>query len=83
MAGAAGIPSSRKWQSDDTQFIAGEGDFKEFFNLSDVEVVYLHRWLDERSEVKSYDPETRTVTMIRPSMSPLEGRGEIRLPIIT
>jgi hypothetical protein len=79
MAGIAGIPSTEEWQSDDTQFVAAEGDFREFKNLQDVEIVYLHRWLDERSRIVSYDIEKRVVTMERPSMSPLEGRGEIRL----
>ena len=79
MAGIAGIPSTEKWQSDDTQFVAAPGDLREFKNLQDVEIVYLHRWLDERSRIVSYDTEKRVVTMERPSMSPLEGRGEIRL----
>jgi hypothetical protein len=79
MAGVAGIRSERKWQSDDTQFVAAEGDFREFKNLDEVEIIYLHRWLDERSRIVSYDPSSRVVTMERPSMSPLEGRGEIRL----
>ena len=79
MEAVAGIPSPRKWQSDDTQFVAAKDDFRQFVNIKDVEVVYLHRWLDERSQVESYDPATRTVTLKRPSMSPLAGRGEIRL----
>lgn len=78
MERVAGLRSKREWQSDDTQFIAAEGDFRQFSNIADVEVVYLHRWIDERSQVESYDPATRTVTMERPSIAPIEGRGEIR-----
>ena len=78
MEGVAGIPSEKRWESDDTQFIARDGDFRNFANLSEVEVVYLHRWIDERSTVESYDTTTRIVALRRPSVAPIEGRGEIR-----
>ena len=56
-----------------TRFVAGEGDVDEFRNLSDVEVVYLHFWIEERSPISSFNPETRLVTMARSSRAPLVG----------
>lgn len=56
-----------------TLFVAAEGDVRPFANLNDVEVVYVHFWIEERSPIASYDPETRLVTMARPSMMRLSG----------
>ncbi|MDH7571591.1 MAG: right-handed parallel beta-helix repeat-containing protein, partial [Armatimonadota bacterium] len=56
-----------------TQFVAAEGDVQPFRNLSDVEVVYVHFWVGERSPIARYDPATRVVTMVRPSRAPLVG----------
>jgi len=50
-----------------TQFTAAAGDMQAFDNLSDVEVVILHIWIEERSPIAAYDPETRLVTITRPS----------------
>ncbi len=44
------------------QFIAAQGDFQNFHNLQDVDVVALHFWVDERMPVLAYDPTTRLVT---------------------
>jgi len=56
-----------------TLFIAAEGDARPFANLNDVEVVYVHFWVEERSTIASFDPETRLVTMARPSTMRLSG----------
>jgi len=44
------------------RFVAAEGHFGNWRNLSDVEVVVLHWWVDERRAIKSFDPSTRMVT---------------------
>jgi len=52
-------------------FIAREGDFALWKNITDVEVVALHWWIEERLPVLSYDPGTRLVQLSRYSHSPL------------
>jgi hypothetical protein len=56
-----------------TEFIAAAGNVQPFANLNDVEVVYVHFWVEERSTITSYDPDTRLVTMARPSRMRLSG----------
>jgi hypothetical protein len=43
------------------RFIAAEGDFQTWRNLTDVEVVVHHFWTEQRMPVASFDPHTRTV----------------------
>ncbi len=59
--------SSSKW------FIAREGDFKEFRNMSRVQISYCHYWVDEHTPLGSYDPETRRVTFKYPSRFSIAG----------
>ncbi len=68
-----GLPETGSWRSGGgyTEFRAGPGDIPRLMNLSDVEVVYLHYWIEERSTIVSYDEQTRMVTMARPSRAPL------------
>ncbi|MCC6580148.1 MAG: right-handed parallel beta-helix repeat-containing protein [Phycisphaeraceae bacterium] len=40
-------------------------------NLNEVEVVYVHYWIEERSTIAAFDPATRMVTMDRPSRTAL------------
>jgi hypothetical protein len=54
-----------------TQFVCAEGDVRAFRNLTDVEVVFLHFWIEERSPIAAFDPVTRLVTMARPSRGPM------------
>jgi len=56
-----------------TQFVCRDGDVCEFRNLGDVEVVYVHFWIEERSTIAGFAADTRTVTMTRPSRAPLVG----------
>ena len=56
-----------------TQFLCRDGDVKSFHNLGDVEVVYLHFWIEERSPIAVFDPQANLVTMSRPSAAPLVG----------
>ncbi len=74
MEAAPDMPVPASWgHGGYTRFVAAEGDLRAFRNLGDVEVVYLHFWIEERSPVESYDPESRLVTMSRPSRAPLVG----------
>jgi hypothetical protein len=57
-----------------TQFICNPGEVRQFRNLNDVEVVYLHYWIEERSGIAAFDPETNLVNMRRPSASALVGK---------
>ena len=69
-----GMPLPAGWGGGGyTQFVAAEGDVTPFRNLGDVEVVYVHFWIEERSPITAFDPDTRTVTMARPSRSNLVG----------
>lgn len=57
----------------ETRFVAAPGDVRPFANLTDVEVVYVHFWIEERSPIAAFDPATNMVTMARPSMMRLVG----------
>ncbi|MBS3734888.1 MAG: right-handed parallel beta-helix repeat-containing protein [Phycisphaerae bacterium] len=52
-------------------FIAGEGHWQEFRNITDCNVVMLHWWIEERCPVASYDPHTRSVTLAEEPNRPL------------
>ena len=54
-------------------FVAKEGDFPNFRNMERVQISYCHYWIDEHSPIKSYDPETRRVTMVYPSRFGIDG----------
>ena len=62
-----------------TRFVAAEGDMPSLDSPSDVEVVYVHFWIEERSPIAAFDPETRMVTMERPSRAPLVGSSGTQL----
>ena len=51
-----------------SRFICNPGDVRAFRNLKDVEVVYVHAWIEERSAIASFSPEANLVTMERPSV---------------
>ena len=74
MEAVPGMPLPAGWGGGGyTQFVAAEGDMKPFRSLDDVEVVYVHFWIEERSPIAAFDPDTRTVTMSRPSRTNLVG----------
>jgi hypothetical protein len=74
MEAAPGMPEHAGWgQGGYTQFVAAAGDVDRFSRLDDVEVVYVHFWIEERSPIASFCRDTRTVTMARPSCAPLVG----------
>lgn len=74
MASVPGLKLPSGWgNGGQTAFISAPGDVKQFSNLADVEVVCLHFWIEERSEIAGFDPETNRVEMSRPSYSALVG----------
>ena len=74
MEEAPDMPLPAGWGSGGyTRFVAAEGDVQSFRNLNEVEVVYLHFWIEERSPILSFAPDSRLVTMSRPSRAPLVG----------
>lgn len=54
------------WEGQDV-FIASEGHFEKWRNINDIEIVVLHKWIEERIPVKSFDEESRTITLTRKS----------------
>ena len=58
-----------------TRFVAGADDVRTFHNLSDVEVVALHYWTEERSPIAGFDPASRIVTLARPARPALVASG--------
>lgn len=74
MESVPGMPESQSWgKGGYTQFICADKDVRMFKNLQDVEVVYVHFWIEERSTIESFDEDSRLVTMARPSRAPLVG----------
>jgi hypothetical protein len=53
-------------------FIARPGDMRGWKNLSDVEIVVLHYWIEERMPVATFDPVTNRVQSTRTSMFSLK-----------
>lgn len=49
------------------QFIAESDQVRDFKNLNDVEAVYVHYWIEERSTLRAVDRATGRVMMDRPS----------------
>ena len=62
-------------ESTDT-FRCVPGDVQAWRNLTDVDVVVLHWWIEERLPIATFDEETCTVVSSRRSMMPL--RDDIR-----
>lgn len=61
IADAPRTPLTAQLFEGDDRFIAAEGDLQPWSNLSDVEIVLLHFWIEERLPIESYDPATREV----------------------
>jgi hypothetical protein len=74
MKEAPGMPLPAGWSSGGfNSFICEKGDVKSYENLNNIEVVYLHFWIEERSPIESFDSKSNLVTMSRPSRSHLVG----------
>ena len=74
MRSAPDMPLPAKWGPGGyTKFTCRPGDVQPFTNLSDIDVVYLHFWIEERSPIESFDQAHNLVRMSRPSRAPLVG----------
>lgn len=64
------VPYNRipDYQIGSFDFYTNPGDMQNFKHLQDVEIVAVHRWIEERLPVKSFDPQTNLVTSTRCSM---------------
>jgi hypothetical protein len=49
-------------------FVAAPGDIKAWHNLTDVDVVAVHYWIEERMPIATFNPETNEVNSSRRSM---------------
>lgn len=62
----------RGWgQAGTDRFVTRPGDFQPFHNLTDVEAVMLHFWIEERMPVESWDEARREVVSTHCSRAPL------------
>lgn len=73
MAEVPGLSPAGSWTSGGgyTRFVAEEGNLKAMQNLQDVEVVFVHFWIEERSSVAALDARSGEVEFDRPSRAPL------------
>jgi len=72
-------PWYRYWDGQDA-FVAADGDFKEWQNINDIELVTFHKWIEERIPIKSYDEVSRVVTLSRKSTMALSDDFEKKYP---
>ena len=61
-----------------SSFVSAPGDIQHWRNLSDVEVLVPHYWIEERMPIASFDEETRTVTSSHRSMFALRDDVAVR-----
>lgn len=50
------------------RFICAKDDIQAWHNLTDIDVVVMHYWVDEHMTIASFDPETRLVVSQRRSI---------------
>ncbi len=58
------------------RFVVAEGDVRQWRNLTDVEIVALHFWIEERIPIATFDEETRLVTSSRKTRMLLKNEKE-------
>jgi hypothetical protein len=74
MESVPGMPLPAGWGGGgQTRFVAAPKEVRGFRNLPDVEVVYVHFWIEERSPLAGVDLKTREVAMTRTSRTALVG----------
>ena len=72
IAEVPGMPLPSGWDAARyTRFRLGDGEMKAWRNLTDVEIVAFHFWIDERFPVADFDEETQMITTARGSRAPL------------
>jgi hypothetical protein len=68
MAGLAGIDGKAPYNTPSDRFEYAPGQIDPgWSNLSDVEIVVLHFWIDSHLKIAKVEPERRLVTLDRPS----------------
>jgi len=67
-----GIDLSAELFDGSNAFVAVPGDMQNWHNITDVDVVALHWWVEERMPIESFDEATRTVTSSRRSIFALK-----------
>lgn len=72
MESVPGINFSAALFDGSDSFCCAAGDIQAWRNLTDVEVVAYHYWIEERMPIASFDPATRTVRSSRYSMFALK-----------
>jgi hypothetical protein len=82
VAEVPGQPEHCGWSADHyDRFRLEPGQMEAWKNLTDVEIVLFHFWIDERFPVADFDPETEMITTARPSRAPLtEAHGKLLAP---
>ncbi len=50
------------------RFKVKAGDIQNWRNINDIDIVVMHFWIDERMRIDRFDPETRTVECVAPSV---------------
>ncbi len=64
----AGVPFDVEWGVLQDKFTYEGNDIKRWKNLSDVDVVALHFWVESRMPIKSVDESTQTVELAKKSV---------------
>ncbi len=82
IAEVPGMPLPNGWKNESyDRFRLGDGQMKRWRNLTDVEIVAFHFWIDERFPVADFDDATQMITTARPSRAPLvEAFGDTLAP---
>ena len=61
------VPENTNWNQGQDRFRFKEGEIRQWKNLSDVDVVALHFWIEERLPIKSVDESSRVVELAKKS----------------
>jgi len=82
IAEVPGMPLPTGWGPGSyDRFKLAPGKFQAWTNISDVEIVAFHFWIDERFPVASFDETTDMITCSRVSRAPLvESFGDLLAP---
>ncbi len=71
-----GVPPTHSFAPDywggEGNFICREGDVQPWDNITDVDVVAMHRWVEERLPISNFDPGTGLVESSRYCIFPLD-----------
>jgi len=76
------MPLPNGWRNEHyDRFRLEPGQMQDYRNVTDIEIVLFHFWIDERFPVAAFDPETEMITASRASRAPLtEAFGETLAP---